>query len=86
MLKDRLMEKGLSRREAEVAIIVYEGISNKEIADRLFVTDKAIKFHLTNIYRKLRVKQRGQLILMCAHITDAERKADLLPCAQLQAV
>lgn len=64
-LNDQLLEKGLSNREAEVAEQVAQGKTNKEVAQQLFVTEKTVKFHLTNIYRKLQVKSRAQLIVWC---------------------
>ncbi|MBX9769151.1 MAG: response regulator transcription factor [Bdellovibrionales bacterium] len=65
MLKDVLTQKGLSNREAEVAELVTKGLSNKEVANQLFVTEKTVKFHLTNIYKKMNVKSRSQLIVWC---------------------
>jgi|GEM_PF-399832 len=65
MLRDVLIQKGLSNREAEVAEHVSKGLSNKEVANRLFVTEKTVKFHLTNIYKKMNVKSRAQLIVWC---------------------
>ena len=65
MLRDVLIQRGLSHREAEVAELVAEGLSNKSVANRLFVTEKTVKFHLTNIYKKMSVKSRAQLIVWC---------------------
>ena len=65
MLKEFLIRKGLSYRESEVAELVSQGLPNKAVADKLFVTEKTIKFHLTNIYRKLNIKSRAQLIIWC---------------------
>lgn len=65
MLRDILTQKGLSNREAEVAELVVKGLSNKEVANQLFVTEKTVKFHLTNIYKKMSVKSRAQLIVWC---------------------
>ena len=65
MLKDILIKEGLSNREAEVADLVIQGLSNKDVANRLFVTEKTVKFHLTNIYKKMNVKSRAQLIVWC---------------------
>src|SRR5471030_455453 len=65
MLRDVLIQKGLSNREAEVAELVTKGLSNKEVANQLFVTEKTVKFHLTNIYKKMNVKSRAQLIVWC---------------------
>ena len=65
MLRDILIQKGLSNRESEVAELVSKGLSNKEVANQLFVTEKTVKFHLTNIYKKMSVKSRAQLIVWC---------------------
>lgn len=65
MLRDILIKEGLSNREAEVANLVIQGLSNKDVANRLFVTEKTVKFHLTNIYKKMHVKSRAQLIVWC---------------------
>ncbi len=74
MLRDVLIQKGLSHREAEVAELVAEGLSNKVVANRLFVTEKTVKFHLTNIYRKMGVKSRAQLIVWCVpHFSFIEK-------------
>lgn len=76
MLRDVLIQKGLSNREAEVAELVSKGLSNKEVANQLFVTEKTVKFHLTNIYKKMSVKSRAQLIVWCLpHLNFAENKA-----------
>lgn len=65
MLRDVLILHGLSNREAEVAELVSKGLPNKEVAGKLFVTEKTVKFHLTNIYKKMNVKSRSQLIVWC---------------------
>ena len=79
MLRDVLIQKGLSNREAEVAELVSKGLSNKEVANQLFVTEKTVKFHLTNIYKKMNVKSRAQLIVWCLpHLgfVESEIRAD----------
>jgi LuxR family transcriptional regulator, positive regulator of biofilm formation len=70
MLRDILTQRGLSHREAEVAELVSKGLSNKEVASQLFVTEKTVKFHLTNIYKKMQVKSRAQLIVWCVPHVD----------------
>ena len=70
MLDLKLRETGLSHREVEVTKVIAKGVTNKEAADQLFVTEKTIKFHLTNIYRKMGVKSRTQLIIWCAPHLD----------------
>lgn len=52
----------LSRREAEVLAQVMLGKTNKAIGEGLFVTEKTVKFHLTNVYKKLGVKHRSEAI------------------------
>jgi DNA-binding CsgD family transcriptional regulator len=75
MLRDVLIQNGLSNREAEVAELVTKGLSNKEVANQLFVTEKTVKFHLTNIYKKMNVKSRAQLIVWCLpHLGFVEKE------------
>ncbi len=52
----------LSDRELEVLQLVAEGLSNREIADRLFITVGTAKTHTINIYRKLDVNSRTQAV------------------------
>lgn len=63
MLNQELRNKGLSMREAEVAEAICLGLRNKEIAIKLFVTEKTVKFHLTNIYKKMGIVCRSQLVV-----------------------
>lgn len=77
MLRDVLIQKGLSNRESEVACLVTKGLSNKEVANQLFVTEKTVKFHLTNIYKKMNVKSRAQLIVWCLpHLGFVENEVE----------
>jgi DNA-binding NarL/FixJ family response regulator len=50
----------LTRRELEILQLVAEGFSNAELARRLWVTEQTVKFHLSNIYRKLDVANRTE--------------------------
>lgn len=52
----------LSPAESNVAQYVEQGMSNLEIADKLFVCEKTIKFHLTNVFKKVGVKTRAELM------------------------
>jgi DNA-binding NarL/FixJ family response regulator len=51
---------GLTRRELEILQLVAEGLSNAELARTLWVTEQTVKFHLSNIYRKLEVANRTE--------------------------
>jgi len=53
----------LSEREQQVARLVAEGASNKEIADRLHIAERTVKAHLTAIFEKTGVRDRLQLSL-----------------------
>jgi DNA-binding NarL/FixJ family response regulator len=48
----------LSPREREVIALIMEGLSNKEIAERLFISEATVRHHLTSIFEKLRVSDR----------------------------
>ena len=50
----------LTRREREILTHVSEGMANAEIARQLWVSEQTVKFHLSNIYRKLNVTNRTQ--------------------------
>ena len=50
----------LTRREREILALVAEGHSNRELARMLWVTEQTVKFHLSNIYRKLEVANRTE--------------------------
>ena len=51
---------GLTERESTIVQALARGLSNDEIAKELWVTPQTVKFHLTNIYRKLGAKNRTQ--------------------------
>jgi DNA-binding CsgD family transcriptional regulator len=51
----------LSPSERRVVALAIEGLSNRQIAEALFVTRKAVEWHLGNAYRKLDVRSRREL-------------------------
>ncbi|WP_421828588.1 LuxR C-terminal-related transcriptional regulator [Larkinella sp.] len=57
-----LMKVGLSNRELEVLQLIAEGLSNQEIASRLFVSLNTVKTHSSKVLEKLDVKRRTQAI------------------------
>jgi two-component system, NarL family, response regulator LiaR len=54
-------ETGISPRELEITILIAAGATNKEIAERLFITENTTKVHVKNILNKLELKNRQQL-------------------------
>ena len=54
------VEHDLTRRELEILQLVAEGHSNPQLARMLWVTEQTVKFHLSNIYRKLNVANRTE--------------------------
>jgi DNA-binding NarL/FixJ family response regulator len=51
---------GLTKREVEILRLVAEGHSNAELGRMLWVTEQTVKFHLSNVYRKLHVANRTE--------------------------
>ena len=56
----RQIPGGLTRRELEILKLVAEGHSNAALARMLWVTEQTVKFHLSNVYRKLEVTNRTE--------------------------
>jgi DNA-binding NarL/FixJ family response regulator len=61
-LDTAIEEKGLTEREVAVLRALAQGQSNKEIARTLWLAEQTVKFHLTNIYRKLDVRSRTEAV------------------------
>ena len=56
--------ESLTRRELEILRLVAEGMTNEEIGKRIFISEKTVKTHLTNIFDKLKVNNRFKAALM----------------------
>ncbi len=59
----RQAEEGLTARERDVLVLVAEGLSNKEIATQLGITEGTVKAHLGRVFRRIGVRQRTQAAL-----------------------
>jgi DNA-binding CsgD family transcriptional regulator len=57
---------GLTPAERQVVLLVAEGLSNPEIAQRLFVSRATVKTHLAHAFSKLNVTSRAQLAVVAA--------------------
>ena len=62
MLEGFYQERKISKREKEIAELILQGKSNKEIEQQLFISRHTVKNHIYSLYQKAGVKSRGQLI------------------------
>ena len=53
----------LSKREREVVVLIGEGLKNKQIAERLFISETTVQHHLSSIFGKLGVADRLELVI-----------------------
>jgi DNA-binding NarL/FixJ family response regulator len=56
-------QTNLSRREQQIIDKILESSPNKIIASELFISERTVKFHCSNIYRKLQIDNRATSIL-----------------------
>lgn len=52
--------KTLTKREYEVLLLIAEGLNNRQIAEKLFISEKTVKNHVSNIFKKLELNDRVQ--------------------------
>jgi NarL family two-component system response regulator LiaR len=70
---------GLSSREAEVVALIARGLSNQEIAERVFLSVNSIKSYIRSAYRKIGVERRTQAVMWAmtnGFVPDVERNVD----------
>jgi DNA-binding CsgD family transcriptional regulator len=58
----RREDLGITRREFEVLVLIAEGMSNREIAEKLFVSENTVKTHSSRVFDKLGAKRRTQAV------------------------
>lgn len=58
----RVNELGITRRELEILGLIAAGLSNREIAERLFVSENTVKTHSSRLFDKLGAKRRTQAV------------------------
>lgn len=61
-LEQCALEKGLTKREETILRSLLNSDSNEDICDKLCITNNTLKKHILNIYRKLEIKNRNQLL------------------------
>ena len=70
--EEEMLRLGLSKRELEVLQRMSEGMSNKEIASRLFISLNTVKTHTSRIFEKLEVRRRTQAV-------EKAKRSSLIP-------
>ncbi len=58
--KETTLVDSLTKREFEVLTLIAEGMNNREIAEKLFISEKTVKNHVSNIFKKIGVSDRVQ--------------------------
>ena len=69
----RKKQENPTEKELEVLSLLGLGFSNKEIAENMCITEHTVKAHLTNIYKKLGVKNRTTAALVARDIYSSSR-------------
>ena len=60
--EERQRQLGITRRELEILELIARGLSNREIAEKLFVSENTVKTHSSRLFDKLDVKRRTQAV------------------------
>jgi DNA-binding NarL/FixJ family response regulator len=61
--RDQTLPDDLTPREAEVLRLIAQGLNNREIAERLVITDATVKTHINNIFSKAGIRDRAQAVV-----------------------
>src|SRR2546430_9074196 len=71
---------GLTARESQIVALIAAGASNKEIADRLAITERTVKAHLTNVFQKLGLSSRLHLAIRRSeeHTSELQSQSNLV--------
>lgn len=64
------LTNSLTNREREIIVMVAEGLSNKEVAKRLSISEATVKIHLHNVYQKVGVANRTALAALAITYQD----------------
>ena len=76
--------KNLTSREEQIAILIARGLSNHEIATLLEISERTIKFHVSNILQKCKLENRKHLIVMSARLNPEIASLNLLKASPVK--
>src|SRR5690606_34972938 len=65
----------LTDREVDVLLCIWEGLTNNEIAEKLFISLSTVKYHISNLYTKLDVKNRKRIQVLRLPLSAMEEAA-----------
>jgi DNA-binding CsgD family transcriptional regulator len=65
----------LTAREREIALLVADGLTSKEVAERLFLSARTVSNHLQNAYAKLGISKRTELAAALVRYGEGQRGA-----------
>jgi DNA-binding CsgD family transcriptional regulator len=65
---EQLAKLGISKREYEILQLINDGLSNQQIADKLFVSENTVKKHVSNLFFKMDVERRTEAIKKAKNI------------------
>ena len=60
--QERVKDLGITKRELEILELIAQGLSNREIADKLFVSENTVKTHSSRLFDKLSARRRTQAV------------------------
>jgi len=60
--EERVKDLGITKRELEILELIAQGLSNREIADKLFVSENTVKTHSSRLFDKLSARRRTQAV------------------------
>ena len=60
--EERVKHLGITKRELEILELIAQGLSNREIADKLFVSENTVKTHSSRLFDKLSARRRTQAV------------------------